>query len=253
MTTPRWLTRARRRRDEILENDAAIRQIQEDRSDEASFEGNYIKRLKLEALEKERARLSWRLTQALARGAGLDPYAVDEVCRQRLIFAAFGTGLTPSGGGDDATPEMPVDPGDMTEPEIPLEPSETVTEVAKYWVQVPIDVTGAIPNDAQVIAMFSEAAFLGGLIFSGLDWVAPAGSGNDDIYQVAGLAIPADFEITGILSNPDTPFQADDIAFFPIQSNIVVNGTSYKRYIGVDQQDWIRPDAPMLPYRLETS
>ena len=105
MTTPRWLTRARRRRDEILENDAAIRQIQEDRSDEASFEGNYIKRLKLDALEKERARLSWRLTQALARGAGLDPYAVDEVTRRRLIFAAFGTSLTPSDSG--ATPETP--------------------------------------------------------------------------------------------------------------------------------------------------
>ena len=106
MTTPRWLTRARRIRDDILESDAAIRQILGDRADRASFEGNVIERIKLVELEKERGRLSWRLTQALARGAGLDPYAVDEVTRRRLLFNFLGTGTTPSAGSDTTgTPE----------------------------------------------------------------------------------------------------------------------------------------------------
>ena len=93
MTTPRWLTRARGIRADILECDAAIRQILGDRADSASFEGNTIERVKLGALGKERRRLSWRLTRALARGAGLDPYAVDEVTRRRLFASAFGTGV----------------------------------------------------------------------------------------------------------------------------------------------------------------
>ena len=90
MATPRWLTRARRIREDLEEADAAIRQILGDRADSATFDGNVIERIKLAELEKERARLSWRLTQALARGAGLDPYAVDEdVAQRRLVFAAF--------------------------------------------------------------------------------------------------------------------------------------------------------------------
>ena len=103
MTTPRWLTRARGIRDDILEINAAIRQIIGDRATRASFEGNVIERIQLKELEDERKRLSWRLTQALARGAGLDPYAVDEVTRRRLLSNFFGTGTTSSTGGD-ATP-----------------------------------------------------------------------------------------------------------------------------------------------------
>ena len=96
MTTPRWLTRARVIRDDVLECDAAIRQIVGDRTDRASFEGNEIERIKLRALEKQRASLSWRLTRALARGAGLDPYAVDEVTRRRLLANFLGTGVATS-------------------------------------------------------------------------------------------------------------------------------------------------------------
>ena len=81
MTTPRWLTRARGIQADIVECDAAIRQIVGDRTDRASFEGNEIQRIQLLELERERKRLSGRLTRALARGAGLDPYAVDEVTR----------------------------------------------------------------------------------------------------------------------------------------------------------------------------
>ena len=104
MTTPRWLTRARKIRDDLLECDAAIRQILGDRTDRASFEGNFIERLKLESLEKQRGRLSWRLIQKLARAAGLDPYAVDEVTRRRMLSNFLGTGTTSSAGGGDATP-----------------------------------------------------------------------------------------------------------------------------------------------------
>ena len=104
MTTPRWLTRARGIRDDILECNAAIRQILGDRATRASFEGNVIERVELSELEKERKRLSWRLTQALARGAGLDPYAVDEVTRRRMLFNFLGTGTASSAGGGDATP-----------------------------------------------------------------------------------------------------------------------------------------------------
>ena len=106
---PRWLTRARRIRDDILENDAAIRQILGDRATSASFEGNVIERIELAELEKERGRLSWRLTQALARGAGLDPYAVDEVTRQRMRSNFLGTSA-PSSGGGDTVPETTVTP-----------------------------------------------------------------------------------------------------------------------------------------------
>ena len=91
MTTPSWLRRARAIREDLLENDAAIRQIIGDRATRATFEGNAIERIQLKELEDERKRLSWRLTQALARGAGLDPYAVDEATRRRLFLAAFGT------------------------------------------------------------------------------------------------------------------------------------------------------------------
>ena len=93
MTTPRWLTRARGIQGDVEECDAAIRQIVGDRADRATFEGNSIERLKLRALEKQRASLSWRLTRALARGAGLDPYAVDEVTRRRLFLHYFGPGV----------------------------------------------------------------------------------------------------------------------------------------------------------------
>ena len=96
MTTQRWLTRARGIREDILECDAAIQQVLGDRADRASFEGNSIERIKLDELEKERGKLSWRLTRALARGAGLDPYAVDEVTRRRLLFNFLGTGIATS-------------------------------------------------------------------------------------------------------------------------------------------------------------
>ena len=85
MSTPRWLTKARQLRDDILENEAAARQIIGDRAERAVFEGNVLERVQLETLAKERARLSWRLKQQLSRGAGLDPYAVDEVTLQRLV------------------------------------------------------------------------------------------------------------------------------------------------------------------------
>ena len=104
---PRWLTRARGFRDDILECNAAIRQIVGDRAERATFEGNVIERIQLAELEKERARLSWRLTQALARGAGLDPYAVDEVTRRRMLGNFLGTGATSSG---DTVPETTVTP-----------------------------------------------------------------------------------------------------------------------------------------------
>ena len=97
MTTPRWLTRARGIQADIVECDGAIRQILGDRADRASFEGNEIERVKLGALEKQRKRLSWRLSRALARGAGLDPYAVDEVTRRRLLFNFLGPGGATSG------------------------------------------------------------------------------------------------------------------------------------------------------------
>lgn len=117
MTTPRWLTRARRIRDDILENDAAIRQILGDRATRASFEGNVIERIQLAELEKERGQLSWRLIQALARGAGLDPYAVDEVTRRRMLSNFLGTGTTSSAGGDTTgTPETPLVPSHPVHP-----------------------------------------------------------------------------------------------------------------------------------------
>ena len=81
----------------------------------ASFEGNVIERIQLAELEKERARLSWRLTQALARGAGLDPYAVDEVTRRRMLSNFLGTGATSSGddgsGDPTVTPSTPISTG----------------------------------------------------------------------------------------------------------------------------------------------
>ena len=104
MTAPRWLISARQIRDDLLETNAAIRQILGDRASRASFEGNVIERIQLGELEKERGRLSWRLIQKLARGAGLDPYAVDEVTRRRMLFNFLGTGTTSSTGGGDATP-----------------------------------------------------------------------------------------------------------------------------------------------------
>ena len=47
MTTPRWLRRARTIRDDIIETNAAIRQILGDRATRATFEGNVIERIQL--------------------------------------------------------------------------------------------------------------------------------------------------------------------------------------------------------------
>lgn len=55
------------------ENDAAREQIQEDRSEEASFEATQIKRIKLDALEEERKNLNRRLRNLLALREDIDP------------------------------------------------------------------------------------------------------------------------------------------------------------------------------------
>ena len=55
------------------ENTAAREQIQEDRSEEASFEDAQVKRIALDKLEEERKSINKQLRSLLALQAGIDP------------------------------------------------------------------------------------------------------------------------------------------------------------------------------------
>lgn len=66
-------------RADIQEADEAIRQILADRAEEATFEGNQVRRIKLAELRAQRQDLRRQLLQALRRRAKLDPYQVDTI------------------------------------------------------------------------------------------------------------------------------------------------------------------------------
>ena len=115
----------------------------------------------------------------------------------------------------------------------PDEPAAVEPDSLKYFAAIPAPTDLSTPAD-EVAALFDPAAFLAGTSFTGLRITV----GGYAVESVEGFAVPATFDFTALIAEPDALPQ-NVTTRFPRQTDIVIDGETYRRYIAVSSFEWI--------------
>ena len=99
------------------------------------------------------------------------------------------------------------------------------------YVDAPLDLATPV---ADIVALFTDAVWLGGAAFTGLRFTAPTHI-NESIY---GVLVEDAFSFTSIIASPDSGIPQDVTSQYTDQDTVTLNRTLYRKWVMTSSGNW---------------